>query len=153
MEFDAFHEELGNRTAWEDYINNSDTEGKWIKVLSMGKCTLSSKLRTENKDEENAIKNLKNVINMLSVEFQGKNLNLSKGSDSSDSVVATKTNESAQAQKTLEESKHIGKAQRRVTPVKSAEYNTGLVQKGRRQAKKDSSLRSLHIKRHGATVG
>eukprot|EP00957_Ditylum_brightwellii_P125889 9596533-Ditylum_brightwellii.AAC.1 len=67
MEFDVFHEELGNRTAWEDYSNNSDTKGEWIKASSKGKRTLSSKIRTENKDEENAIKKLKNGINTLSV--------------------------------------------------------------------------------------
>eukprot|EP00957_Ditylum_brightwellii_P117926 8995122-Ditylum_brightwellii.AAC.1 len=44
------------------------------------------------------------------------------------------------------------KAQRRVTPVKSAGSITSLVQKGRRQAKKDSSLSSLRIKHHSATV-
>eukprot|EP00957_Ditylum_brightwellii_P163422 12442182-Ditylum_brightwellii.AAC.1 len=67
MEFDAFHEELGNRTVWEDYSDNSNTEGEWIKASSKGKGTLSSKLRTKNKDKENAIKKLKNGINTLSV--------------------------------------------------------------------------------------
>eukprot|EP00957_Ditylum_brightwellii_P026093 1972530-Ditylum_brightwellii.AAC.2 len=47
----------------------------------------------------------------------------------------------------------MDKAQRSVTPVKSAGYHTSLVPKGRRQAEKDSSLQSLRIKRHSATVG
>eukprot|EP00957_Ditylum_brightwellii_P085312 6488880-Ditylum_brightwellii.AAC.1 len=47
----------------------------------------------------------------------------------------------------------MDKAQRSVTPVKSAGYHTSLVPIGRRQAEKDSSLCSLRIKRHGATVG
>eukprot|EP00957_Ditylum_brightwellii_P000268 20900-Ditylum_brightwellii.AAC.1 len=52
----------------------------------------------------------------------------------------------------MEESKYMGKAQRRVIPVKSTGSITSLVQKGRRQAEKDSSLSSLCIKRHSATV-
>eukprot|EP00957_Ditylum_brightwellii_P183837 14003356-Ditylum_brightwellii.AAC.1 len=47
----------------------------------------------------------------------------------------------------------MGKAQRRVTPVKSAGSITSLVQKGRRQAEKDSSLSSLRIKHYSATIG
>eukprot|EP00957_Ditylum_brightwellii_P081154 6173915-Ditylum_brightwellii.AAC.1 len=52
----------------------------------------------------------------------------------------------------MEESKHMGKAQRRVTPVKSTSFITSSEQKGRRQAKNDHSLCLLRIKRHSATV-
>eukprot|EP00957_Ditylum_brightwellii_P018878 1419507-Ditylum_brightwellii.AAC.1 len=112
MEFDAFHEEHGNRTAWEDYSNNSNNKGEWIKASSKGKRLLSSKLRTKNKEEENAIKKLKTSINTLSVEVQGKNSNLSKGSASSNNVMAIKTNKSARAAKTPEEGKHMDKEKR-----------------------------------------
>eukprot|EP00957_Ditylum_brightwellii_P150391 11452422-Ditylum_brightwellii.AAC.1 len=63
MEFDPFHEEHANRPAWEDYSDNSDNDGEWIKATNKGKGTLSSKFRTEHKEEENAIKKLKNGIN------------------------------------------------------------------------------------------
>jgi hypothetical protein len=57
MEIDAFHEEHGNRTAWEDCSDNSNTEGEWIKASGKGKRFFSFKARTGKKTEENAIKN------------------------------------------------------------------------------------------------
>eukprot|EP00957_Ditylum_brightwellii_P125885 9596097-Ditylum_brightwellii.AAC.1 len=70
MEIDALHEENGNPTAWEDYSDNSDNKGEWIKASSKGKRLLSFKPRTKKKEVENAIKKLKNGINTLSVEIQ-----------------------------------------------------------------------------------
>eukprot|EP00957_Ditylum_brightwellii_P019718 1487906-Ditylum_brightwellii.AAC.1 len=46
----------------------------------------------------------------------------------------------------------MGKAQRRVTPVKLASTITSSEKTGRRQAKNDHSLCSLRTKRHSATV-
>eukprot|EP00957_Ditylum_brightwellii_P079171 6021342-Ditylum_brightwellii.AAC.1 len=45
----------------------------------------------------------------------------------------------------------MGKAQRRVTPTKSASTITSLEEKGRGQAKNDHSFRALRITRHSAT--
>eukprot|EP00957_Ditylum_brightwellii_P063367 4810143-Ditylum_brightwellii.AAC.1 len=86
MEIDAFHEDHGNRTAWEDYSDNSKSEGEWIKAWSKRKGLLSFKPSTEKKEEENAIKKLKNGINTLSMEIQGRNLKFSHGNNSSNNM-------------------------------------------------------------------
>eukprot|EP00957_Ditylum_brightwellii_P003585 271804-Ditylum_brightwellii.AAC.1 len=46
---------------------------------------------------------------------------------------------------------YMGKAQRRVTPIKSASTITSLEEKGRGQAEKDHSFRLLRITHHSAT--
>eukprot|EP00957_Ditylum_brightwellii_P184004 14016115-Ditylum_brightwellii.AAC.1 len=92
MEIDAFHEEHGNRTAWEDYSNNSNTEGEWLKASSKSKRLFSFKARTRKKAEENAIKKLKNGIDILSIENQGRNKQYRYGSDRNNNAMVPKPN-------------------------------------------------------------
>eukprot|EP00957_Ditylum_brightwellii_P177183 13497231-Ditylum_brightwellii.AAC.1 len=97
MEIDAFHEEHGNRTVWDKYSDNSNNKGDWIKALSRGKCLFSFKVRTEKKAEENAVKKLKNEINILSVEKQGSDKQNCYGRDSSNTQAVLKPNHDTMA--------------------------------------------------------
>eukprot|EP00957_Ditylum_brightwellii_P179052 13639183-Ditylum_brightwellii.AAC.1 len=83
MEFDPFHEEHRKRTGWDEYSDNSNNEGDWIKVSGKRKRLFSFKVRNRKKAEENAIKKLKNGINTLSVEKQGSDKQNRYGSGSS----------------------------------------------------------------------
>eukprot|EP00957_Ditylum_brightwellii_P096032 7316345-Ditylum_brightwellii.AAC.1 len=95
MEINAFNEEHGNCPAWDKYSNNSNTKGDWLKALGKGKRLFSFKARTGKKAEENAIKKLKNGINILSVENQGSEKQHRYDSDSSNTPVAPKSNHGA----------------------------------------------------------